>query len=104
MTSHTPSPWEAYPAAPDKLDISLWCVSGAHPTKVGMRYTFAEIDGFSAEAREATARLIAAAPELLAACKAAREVLTCLFSQRKDGPGRQAYEKLSAAIAKAEGK
>ena len=45
--------------------------------------------------------LIAAAPDLLKAAKAAREVLTVMFNARKDGPGKQAYEKLGAAIAKA---
>jgi len=53
------------------------------------------------EDAERFATLFAASGDLLEAAKAAREVLTVMFGQRKDGPGKQAYEKLGAAIAKA---
>jgi hypothetical protein len=40
-----------------------------------------------------------AAEALRKAAKAAREVMTAVFSLRRDGPGRQAYDKLGAALS-----
>lgn len=48
---------------------------------------------------DANARLIAAAPELLEACKAAKKLLEPDLIE----PGRRVFWKLVAAIAKAEG-
>lgn len=58
--------------------------------------------GIPSEATKANARLIAAAPELYAACKAA---LACpeMNWQEMDDVSRAAVEFLRAAIAKAEG-
>lgn len=99
-SGHTPGPWSARKA--DEEDRTRWivCVDGPKPFWVATIENGAPGDTLETEA--ANARLIAAAPELLKAAKAAREVLTVMFRARKDGPGRQAYEKLGAAIAKAE--
>ena len=52
---------------------------------------------------EANANLIAAAPDMYEALRAGIEVLTALYGQRKDGPGKQAFEKMRKALSKARG-
>ena len=93
MTKHTQGPWEAYfdetygVLGPDKGRVAI-CMNlkGAHGL-AGRR------DGNEVAAN---ARLIAAAPELLEACKIAFEQ-TCSVGRLKD------WEQLRAAIAKATG-
>lgn len=80
QAKHTPGPWEA------KLEGAWgWCV------KAGKRYIAFRIH------KEADTRLIAAAPELLAACKQAE----WQYEQLGDS---KAIKMLRAAIAKAEGR
>jgi hypothetical protein len=75
------------------------------PTKDGMCFTVAEAEiiGVPRDVAEANARLIAAAPDLLAACKA---LLTHGRSAFEDDEGLwpSACESAKAAISKAEWK
>ena len=108
MNTHTPGPWT--------IDTSYDARSGPHTyiqreydgdgvTGIAGIYTIAEVadqaflpDGV----QEANARLIAAAPDLLAACR-----LACLVMAKGNGLSyvdrREAHEAVIAAIRKAEG-
>jgi len=96
--SYTPGPWkvtkllrdgivvwkEGYEIRTPDYDVAAWVQHGAPIRK------------------EADARLIAAAPDLLEACEAANET----WNDNAPGPGlteRQAIAKLQAAIRKARG-
>jgi hypothetical protein len=83
-TTHTPGPWT---------------VSGSHIVSSRTAVQLAQVyspQGYDpkCEREQANARLIAAAPELLAACHAAFERLN----------GTDVSQQLAAAIAKAQGK
>ena len=85
MSKHTPGPWEAGRlAGPDQ-----WMVSGGPD---GNRTSIADVSG------EANARLIAAAPDLLRACKYVAEIAVAWDPLT---PGDIA--EVLAAVAKAEG-
>jgi hypothetical protein len=100
---HTPGPW----TKAQNLNGPWWHISSNHtvggePCKQG-RQAIAAVHGESkrgakayAEMFEANARLIAAAPDLLEACKVAFHQ-TCSVGRPKD------WEQLRAAIAKATG-
>lgn len=99
MSSFTPGPWHVeaslisdggYVIADDEMGLSI-CARSPWPTRI--------------DESHANARLIAAAPEMLAALKDA------MRSSRKDFKGpdgdrqhREAYAEQFAAIAKAEGR
>ena len=87
-TAHTPGPWAI-------CDEQIW--SSEINDYVCCIRRFGELTAQD----EANARLIAAAPDLLAACKDAREAL---FNQKQDGLDRHefAYAVLDTAIQKAE--
>lgn len=96
---HSPSPWVAE-LSPDK--------DGAF-VRGPQKRTIADVGPpehkFPDEA-EANARLIAAAPELLAACEMAQD--SCSFEMGACGPAdskraQRAYKLIRAAIAKARG-
>jgi hypothetical protein len=100
MSTHTPSPWRAR-----RLNAShgIYTSNGTKVCTVPAS-NFANID----QRRAADARLIAAAPELLAALKLATESLAGGLWDY--GPGQDEHERcnevieqLRAAIAKAEG-
>ncbi len=64
-----------------------------------------DVDCFTSRTTHANARLIAAAPDLLAACKAAREFLEDGYPPENISPSEAAIrEQLDAAIARAEGR
>jgi hypothetical protein len=92
---HTPGPWIASEAGPDSL-AEIRSASSTTPVVnwQGFDDCFREDDEHNANAR-----LIAAAPDLLAACKVALEYLApvCISSQAIPNM-------LRAAIAKAEGR
>lgn len=100
---HTPGPWEVLPIELDRDYIRI------RGTQLGMRFKIANVIHpqygatvgdiiRSTDAKEsmANARLIAAAPELLAACRVAFDQ-TCQVGRPKD------WEQLRAAIKKATG-
>jgi hypothetical protein len=86
MSKHTPGPWEARDFSGDQYVI--W-----GPEFGGGRHAL--IATCTGPNLEANARLIAAAPEMLAALKRAYGFLE---------KGSRAYEQVRAAISKAEGR
>lgn len=82
---YTPGPWETF-----EMVTGAWALNSA-VLNVGT------YEPGGAAAAESNARLIAAAPELLEACKEAMPLI-------KIGNTMQAYFILSCAIKKAEGK
>lgn len=96
MSKHTPGPWTMHPRFADGAEVRslaqvAWCGSACEISKSGGQI----ID--AAEAR-ANARLIAAAPDLLAACEMA--LLDMRYYATVHGESITAIE---AAIAKAKG-
>lgn len=91
MSAHTPGPWKAEYSEGDEWDVLA-----------GESLPIAYISGWACSSVEANARLIAAAPDLLAALKAAR-----VFVAQRAGYSDVADQTLvdvDAAIAKAEGR
>ena len=96
---HTPGPWNV-----DDLGDESFCETN-HKYGIGSPnspcYRLAKIEGLG-ETALANARLIAAAPDLLAACKAAKGVLDQWGPERWGHTLELLHAKLSAAIARAE--
>lgn len=94
-TQHTPGPWiqdrscegrTVVANDPNGIAFNLAHLPGEHPMQ------------------EANARLIAAAPDLLEACKPALEMLDCAEMERMKLRGKaKTIRQLRAAIAKAQG-
>ena len=126
MTEHTPGPWIHMNDAAALRQGILRDGPGAHQLvgKVGRWWILAPRDphGWSDGDEEADARLIAAAPDLLAACSAAAKAVEamidrideqcadvdCICTMRGKTPHSQTYRDnelamLNAAIAKARG-
>jgi hypothetical protein len=97
---HTPGPWlfephNGYGAKdPDGEPWPFGYISTAHPSPI---FELSTPLVFPHEELVANARLIAAAPDLLAACQA-------VLGEWRDGYGLDCIEQLRAAIAKAEGR
>lgn len=94
--SHTPGPW-----AHEKLGGDQWLITAAdlsdYPGDVPWRVAVVLGSvGYDGDQSPANARLIAASPDLFAACHAAREILETLGAEHV-----AAYEMVSAAISKA---
>lgn len=108
MSKHTPGQWEAIKP---KKEGKHWTV-GARGVLGGkgaiagalVLWNIAMIDngapGDTLDTEEANARLIAAAPDLLAACKAAHALLRKLGGTNHDPE----YSELASAIQRAEGR
>jgi len=100
MSEHTPGPWRVEPGRETRVGADIVIVS--RNGLVAIACTIHE----GAVNAEANARLIAAAPEMLAALEAAEALLNehehCL---REDctNPGCVVYRQARAAIAKARG-
>lgn len=103
MSAHTPGPW-----TDESGDGSKWGVFDADGRAVALAQQIVSLraDVYQAE-RTANARLIAAAPDLLAACKSFVEYEKAMDSGDHVG-GMLAYSQFSReareAIAKAEGR
>ena len=97
--THTPGPWSAVAFGKD----GSWDVHRKTPTLDGGYFARVEpLHHATREARdeaEANARLIAAAPDLLAACNFAYQALTDRHGAVEDD---EAIEALTTAIAKAQ--
>lgn len=93
-TKHTPGPWESWPHNRARHPVHSYGISaeGGLPCDVADVIDF---DGSPGES-EANARLIAAAPDLLAACQV-------FLNAPHDSARRAAKATMSAAIAKATG-
>lgn len=91
--THTPGPWRTFKQA----DGTAWIVATEALDKFGRSCESIVRIPLDRNGVEANARLIAAAPDLLAACKALLS-----WSAIEDVPG-PAVESARSAIAKAEG-
>jgi uncharacterized membrane protein YdfJ with MMPL/SSD domain len=92
---HTPGPWVVEDG--EKLKIMA-------TTPRGLKKSVALVGGYGGESRPANARLISAAPDLLAALEEARDGLRWYqdsFPQVADGSDDEAMARIDAAIAKA---
>jgi hypothetical protein len=92
MPDHTPGPWKVF-KLPGASMIGVVPVNARGRPRQGR-----ETPDICQCEQEADARLIAAAPELLTACKEALAIVTAY------APGERQLEMLRAALAKAEGK
>lgn len=95
---HTPGPWMVLPS----VDRGQFCILTEHGNRIDIAVTY----GFDATPREANARLIAAAPDLLAACKAMVEYQRLIDSDAPTGlleAYGNSFESAAAAVAKALG-
>ena len=105
---HTPGPWEVR-ADPSHYDSFTTVVAGSGEQRKGMlREMIVEIGGWAGiETAEANARLIAAAPDLLAACQ---RLVTLIdesdqWSDVVSGTAMgEIVNEARTAVAKAEGK
>lgn len=88
-TTHTPGPWMVLPS----VENGQFCILTEHGNRVDIAVTY----GFERQPREANARLISSAPELLEALKA------CLDKGSRWHPCDPVVIAARAAIAKAEG-
>lgn len=96
--SHSPGPWAA---SIGTRGATIYVHNyAAHPLTI--HFNWNEFDAELTEEAQANARLIAAAPELLAACQAATEALTP-HGDEAWGKRGVIRKQLEAAIAKATG-
>lgn len=97
---HTPGPWRV-PTAMFGDDIEVY-----HPTTGGMVRPICTMHG-EGDVTEANARLIASAPDLLAACEEAADTILAevgnITDESVDGPMGEVYATLMRAIARARG-
>lgn len=99
--SHTPGPWKFDEDIFDEEEGPVWCIEDVAGTNLVLAKIFADGDlgGPSKAEAKANAVLIAASPDLLAACREALE-----FVKDCDNQGAMTVEvALVRAIAKAEG-
>jgi hypothetical protein len=97
MSTHTPGPWQAIRTNPHDGYDGFEIRAQPGPVLRGFTRTVADVYGLgSNEEHQANARLIAAAPDLLAMLKVAQLWL--------DVDGRFDMQGINAAIAKAEGR
>ncbi len=113
MSKHTPGPW-IYARGPSGIATVAWCEDYAIGPDTG-RGNPSQANYDDHGDAESDARLIAAAPELLAACRAIDKEWSEFWPEGPDGgkpPGRvfdigkttrQIWRGLRAAIAKATG-
>ena len=87
MSKHTPGPWRAAPQPGQTVGVHTF----THCVMAGD-------DALADTLTEADAHLIAAAPDLLAACKAVRDLV-----EFHDVPRAEIWQIIDAAVAKAEG-
>ena len=112
-TKHTPGPWAVRPHWSDDSKLEVFPTRPDQDCTVGAWAEIAEVsEGGDGETAEANARLIAAAPDLLEACKRAEEFIrngielgfirmpnAGTLDPAHDTPGI-----IDAALAKAEGR
>lgn len=95
---HTPGPW--------RIEQGIYIM----PPENSTQFSICKMGGIQREeSRKANARLIAAAPDLLAAAKRAQELISSAIdleyvSGKPGDPAAVIWRELDAAIAKAEGR
>lgn len=91
MSAYTPGPWEA------NRHGDHWQIDAAMDAVATTHFCYAQ-------EREANARLIAAAPDMLAALKAALAIAPVNADDGDDPEQSEAWAAVRGAIAKAEGR
>lgn len=99
MSKHTSGPWRVKTSGSED-DFVTRSVHGAR-SPGGDEVAFVTTGSYNDDVEAANARLIAAAPELLAALS---ELVACVKGGGSDADTWQALRDADAAIAKAEGK
>ena len=107
MTKHTPGPWLL--AGDDgKSDATAYARTPVNQNPLYIARVYGEgvlaSSSPGTEERKANARLIAAAPDLLAACKAALSLVESLPYDPTDRQTLRINDQIADAIAKAEGR
>ncbi len=95
---HTPGPWEVGDGGVRGSEHTIYCSDRTGSAVATVKFEPIDLTGRSPHERAANARLIAAAPDLLAACKMVADIAV---SWSPITPGDIAQ--VRAAIAKAEG-
>lgn len=108
MNQHTPGPWKAMRPIENKFARNHWTIEAASPHVKGHAQTVCELNGpWKPENYAANARLIAAAPELLEACRGiialANDPAGSTFKLR-EAMREIEFTRAIATIAKATGK
>ena len=98
MGTPTPGEWHAH--GPTRPTEAAWTIC-THPTNTVLAVVIRDRNLYPGEA-EANARLMAAAPNLLEACRGTELFLRALA--RRDEAARRALTVLTSAIAKADGR
>jgi len=96
MSKHTPGPWKTRRGYIDEEQVEVYPLN-SKVKRPALPSEIATVSDAYPEMR-ANARLIAAAPDLLEACKAMRDARADSYNEIVAG-----MEKIEAAIAKAEG-
>jgi hypothetical protein len=112
MSENTPTPWEARKDEQPDSDLVFWEVVHPDSRDKGPDDPNRDLvcDCSVSRFAEADARLIAAAPDLLAACKEVEPAIRTLMDELGRGPAtnwklvNDCLCNVAAAIAKAEGK
>lgn len=91
-TKHTPGPWMVLPS----VQPGQFCILTEHGPRIDVACTY----GFERTPREANARLIAAAPELL---EALQRLQACYSSSHSPSVRESCWLQARSAIAKATG-
>ncbi len=97
--AHTPGPWVAWRAT---MRAMIAEISATRGEKIWTIAHVDEVDGGDIDA--ANARLIAAAPDLLAALETVAPILESHFAKSAKGVDGTFLDEVRAAIAKARGK
>lgn len=96
---HTPGPWSVVPTEPDDKPHKPRTVTQPVGPDSPHKYRLADVYAWGSHAeRDANARLIAVAPDLLEACQ---ELIFHLPCAPDNHAGHRAFKKAKAAIAKA---
>lgn len=96
LSTHTPGPWNVEPAVPGEASgVHVFAANPAGCSEDGDLVTIADFIE-----NDANARLIAAAPDLLKACR----VLLAIYDAELGGIGHPGVREARATIAKAEGR
>lgn len=95
MTKHTPGPWTMHPRGKDGAEVRAitsvaWC-------GIALTHGVSGSQVIRADEAQANARLIAAAPDLLAAC----ELMLTVYGLSQEAP--HATDVMRAAVARAKG-
>lgn len=106
MTTHSPAPWtnrhfDDFGAI--RIDANSQMMARVYPRTLD---AYGTVNDETITECEANARLIAAAPELLAACETAERALLAMrpfYSDQQATPAAMALQQIRAAVAAAQG-